>query len=432
EPGVRIDEYRAPPTTGPHARGGQHRQRGRVVRLDDLRDVRRLLLVAVLRQEQPDARTDRDDEHLRARVLLPAAGRGDPRAARRPARTQVRHARHDHADGGRFAAHRRAADLLGGRLARPDPAAARAHRPGALARRRGLQRQRVPRRDRPAEPPRALLELLLHLHRHGAAGRVAARPAAHDHAQPARARDVRLAHRVRRRRRAGHRGALPAPDARRDRAVRGERREGEGHQEPAAPDAHALPALGAAALRLHAALDALLLHVLQRADPVRGAVPRRRGQRRVPRAVHRHGGVHPRPVPLRRAGRQIRAQATDAGVVGGVRAAHGAPEPADHRTSTTDQPDHRVLGGPRALLGVLLDRARDHERDLPDRAPRPGHRCLVQPHGRDLRRHRAAADRGPVRRGPARPLLLVRLRRRAGRVPDHPDAARDQGPRADV
>ena len=107
---------------------------------------------------------------------------------------------------------------------------------------------------------------------------------------------------------------------------------------------------------------------------------------------------------------------------------HRAAEPAHHRTSTTDQPDHRVLGGPRALLGVLLDRAGDHERDLPDRAPGAGDRRLVQPHRRDLRRHGAAAHRGAVRCGASRPVLLVRLRWRADRVPDHPHAARDEGP----
>ncbi len=209
-----------------------------MVRLDHLRDVHGLLLLAVLRQEQPDAGAHRHDEHLRARVLLPPPRRGAARTARGSARTQVRHARDDHADGGRLAAHRRPPDLRPGRLARAAPAADRPHRAGAEPRRRGLQRERLPRRDRPAGASRPVLELLLHLHRHGAAGRVAARPAADHPARPPRARVLRLAHRLRGRRRAGDRRAVAAPHADRDRAVRGERREGEGHEEPAAPDPH--------------------------------------------------------------------------------------------------------------------------------------------------------------------------------------------------
>ena len=67
------------------------------------------------------------------------------------------------------------------RLARPDPPAGRSHRPGHVARWGGVQRVGVPRRDRTAEPPRPLLVVLLHLHRHRGAARLAARRLARQH-----------------------------------------------------------------------------------------------------------------------------------------------------------------------------------------------------------------------------------------------------------
>ena len=83
---------------------------------------------------------------------------------------------------------------------------------------------------------------------------------------------------------------------------------------------------------------------------------------------------------------------------------------------------------------LSLDRARDHaERAVPDRAAGPGHRRLVQPHRRRVRRHRAAGD--PVarrRRAQWGLVLLVRLRRRRDRLRRHLEPAGDQGVGAQV
>ncbi len=74
-----------------------------------------------------------------------------------------------------------------------------------------------------------------------------------------------------------------------------------------------------------------------------------------------------------------------------------------------------------------LDRARAHERAVPHRPARTGHRRLVQPHRGDLRRHGPAADQRPVQRGPGHRLLLVRGCGRRDRLRRHPHPARDTG-----
>ena len=154
---------------GQDARLGEHRQRHRVVRLDGLRDVRRLLRRPVLPGREPGAGADRGHGDLRAGVLLPPARRDAARPLRRPARPQGRDAADHPADGRRLDGDRDPAHLRAGRLAGADPAAARPDRPGDVAGRRGLQRVGLPGRDRPAGPPRPLLVVLLHLHRLGAA-----------------------------------------------------------------------------------------------------------------------------------------------------------------------------------------------------------------------------------------------------------------------
>ena len=79
-----------------------------------------------------------------------------------------------------------------------------------------------------------------------------------------------------------------------------------------------------------------------------------------------------------------------------------------------------------------LHRAGDHERTVPDRAARPGHRRLVQPHRRRLRWHRAARDPVARERRAQQLVLLVRRRRCGHRVPRDTVAAGDQGVRPEV
>ena len=194
---------------------------------------------------------------------------------------------------------------------------------------------------------------------------------------------------------------------------------------PAADHAARAPAGRRAAGRLHPAVHALLLHVLLRADPVRGELPRRRPRPGVRRAVHRHRAVRGPAVPDGRPVGPVRAQPAAAGLVGGHGGAHRAAVHADR--PGPGQPAGGVLRRARALHGDDVDRAGDHERAVPDRAARPGHRRLVQPDRRAVRRHRAAGHPVAVGGRAGRRVLLVRRRRRRDRLPGHPHPAGDPG-----
>ncbi len=121
-----------------------------------------------------------------------------------------------------------------------------------------------------------------------------------------------LAGAVLHRRPARPRRGLAAQGHGRDRAVRGEQGQGAGDQEPADDDAARAPARGGAADGLHAALDALLLHVLLGADAVRGQAAGARRRHGLLGAVHRDRAVRRAAVPLRLDRRPVRPQAADA------------------------------------------------------------------------------------------------------------------------
>ena len=171
---------------------------------------------------------------VRPRVLLPAARRHAAGPLRRPPRPQAGDAADDRADGRRLAGDRDPADVLGGRLAGTDPASPRPHRPGHVPGRRGVQRFGIPGRDRAAGPTRPLLVVLLHLHRLGGADRVAARCAPRRQPERRPARELGLADPVPGRRPARPGRSVAAPRHGRDRAVRGERREGARPAQPVA------------------------------------------------------------------------------------------------------------------------------------------------------------------------------------------------------
>ena len=250
---------------------------------------------------QPDARADRDDEHLRARLLLPAAGRGAPRAPGRPARSQVRHARHDHADGGRLAASSPCCRRTRWSAGSPRSCCCSRASPRVS---RWEARSPTPAPTSPRSPRRTVAGATRASSTSPRARRCSPRRCSACCSRPRCSRPEletygwRIAFAV------GGVLGLVGLYLRRTLVETEQFAENvdkrDGHQEPAAQDAHPLPAVGPAALRLHPALDAVLLHVLQRPDPVRGAVPRRRRERRVPRAVDRHGRVHRWAVPHRR------------------------------------------------------------------------------------------------------------------------------------
>ena len=91
-----------------------------------------------------------------------------------------------------------------------------------------------------------------------------------------------------------------------------------------------------------------------------------------------------------------------------------------------------VLLWPRPLRDEELDRPGDHERAISDRATLPGHRYLVQPHRRPIRRHRSAGHPVAQQHRPQQLVLLVRLGRRSRRVRRHADPPGDQGVGAQV
>ena len=181
----------------------------------------------------------------------------------------------------------------------------------------------------PARAPRPLLVVLLHLHRHGGPHRVPARCAAGQ--QPVRrpARDLGLAGSVRDRWPARPGRSVAAQGHGRDRAVRGEQGQGAGTEEPA--DAHPAraPARGRPADRLHAALHALLLHVLLGAHAVRRRAAEARRRHGLLGAVDRHRAVRGAAVPVRLDRRPLRPQAADARLVGAHRAADRPDVEAD-------------------------------------------------------------------------------------------------------
>ena len=91
-----------------------------------------------------------------------------------------------------------------------------------------------------------------------------------------------------------------------------------------------------------------------------------------------------------------------------------------------------VLLWPRPLRDEELDRPGDYERAVSDRATLPGHRYLVQPHRRPIRRHRSAGHPVAQQHRPQQLVLLVCLGRRSRRVRRHADPPGDQGVGAQV
>src|SRR5262245_14047039 len=179
-------------------------------------------------------------------------------------------------------------------------------------------------------------------------------------------------------------------------------------------------------------LSTLCYYTFLGVDPVRGQGQRARRRNGVLGAFDRHRAICGAAIPLRLDRRSVRPQASAAPVVGRNRAADCAGLDADPTRGRLRFGAAGVLLRTRPLRDEELDRPGDHERAIPDQTPRPGHRCLVQPYRRRLRRHRSAGHPVAQQHRPQQLVLLVCGGRRSRGVLRHADPPRDQGGGAQV
>ena len=274
--------------------------------------------------------------------------------------------------------------------------------PGHVAGRRGVERVGLPRRDRAAGATRPLLVVLLHLDRL----RGAASPRCSARCWPATlsdepARGLGLADPVPDRRRcSGWSGCGCARGMAETDQFEENKAKAQAIKNPLLTHAARAPEGRRAAHRLHAALHAVLLHVLLGADARSRSSTQGLDDGMVFLALSIATALfvvlqYPLGWTADRFGRKPQMLVWSAAIAAADRAA----VEADRSRRQLGSLLLVVLRRARPLHDDDLDRAGDHERAVPDRAARPRHRRLVQPDRRGVRRHRPAGH--PVRCGDA-------------------------------